>query len=136
MKRPIPSDQDSLYAFALLFGLPHSDSDRELGKRIFPSQNTKPTEKEAREALARILRSNQVSSLILMALAEHIDPSGGMGGELRRIEFKNRSRRHPRTGDHVSIASRVYELRKKKEKNAIAKVAKEIGKDPRHVARI
>jgi hypothetical protein len=54
----------------------------------------------------------------------------------RRIEFKNRSQGHPRTGVHVSIASRVDELRKKKEKNAIAKVAKEIGKTPRHVARI
>jgi hypothetical protein len=120
-----PSDQDSSYAFRLLVGLARD------GNREFPSQNTSPTEKEARQALARILRNGDVPTPILRALSDHIDPDGK---HQRRIEFKNRTQGHPKPGAH--IAFRVHMLRQRGEKNAIDKAAKQVGKTPRHVARI
>jgi hypothetical protein len=121
---PSPAELDHLFAHLLLLG-------NIGGKREFLSS---PTEKEARQALARILRSGDVPPLILCALADQIDPDGRRF-RLRRIEFKNLSQGHP-SQDGYSITRMVHELRKKKEKNAVEKVAKRVGMTPRHVARI
>jgi hypothetical protein len=126
-RQPTSAEIEEYFALAFLLGIPLLD-----GKREFPSQNTSPTEKEARQALARILRNGDVPPYILRVLADHIEPDGNQF--FRRIEFKNRSQGHPRNG--YSITRLVHNLRKKKEKNAIDKVAKQVGMTPRHVARI
>jgi len=127
MKRP---DRDLSLAFSLLLGIGHDDY-----KREFLSRNTSPTEKDARQALARILRKGDVPDILLEILADQIDPDGRKF-RFRCIEFKNLSQGHPQHSASFNIARRVYELRQNKEKNAIDKVAKEVGMTSRHVARI
>src|SRR5215469_2738655 len=58
--KPLPPSQDIEYAFALLRGIgvvrPGIKTPREMVKKVeFPSATTKPTEKDARAALARVL---------------------------------------------------------------------------------
>jgi hypothetical protein len=125
-----PAEIERTVASTLLFGIAHLD-----GKHEFPSPNTSPTEKEARQALARILRSGEAPTYFLKALADQIDPDGRQF-RLRRIEFKNLSQGHPRKLAKFVIANRVRDLRKKNEKNAIEKVAKEFGIHHRSVSRI
>ena len=131
-----PAERDEDFADALLLGIYHWDENGDFVKFELPSRNTSPTEKEGREALARVLRSGNVPRRILNALADQIEPGGEHQFRLRRIEFKNLSQGHSQDTAHYFIARQVYGLRKKGEKNAIAKVAKEIGKDTRHVAKI
>jgi hypothetical protein len=126
MKRP---DWDLSLALGLLIGISRDDH-----KREFLSPNS-PTEKDARQALARILRNGDVPAILLEILADQIDPDGRKF-RFRRIEFKNLSQGHPQYSASFDIARRVYELRQNKEKNAIDKVAKEVGMTSRHVARI
>jgi hypothetical protein len=127
-QQPTPAEIDYVFAHMLLLGIIG-------GKDKFPSQKTSPTEKEARQALARVLRGGDVPPLILMALADQIDPDG-RHLRLRRIEFKNLTQGHPQSNSQFAIAALVHELRKKKEKNAVDKVAEKVGMTARHVARI
>src|SRR6516162_4882599 len=88
-----PAELDNLFAHMLLLGIFGTTG----SKHEFLSQKTNPTEKEARQALARILRNGDVPRLLLNALADQIDPDGdGNRFRLRRIEFKNLSQGHPR----------------------------------------
>jgi len=92
-----PAELDNLFAHMLLLGIFGTTG----SKHEFLSQKTNPTEKEARQALARILRNGDVPRLLLNALADHIDPDGKRF-RLRRIEFKNLSQGHPRNGYYIT----------------------------------
>jgi len=69
---------------------------------------------------------------VQIVLAEVFEPRGH--SPLKAV-LKRRTQGHPtHVSRDIQIACRVYNLRKKGEKNAVAKVAKEIGKDARNVA--
>ena len=89
-------------------------------------------ENDGREALCRLLECGVVPGEVQIVLAEVFEPRGH--SPLKAV-LKRRTQGHPtHVSRDIQIACRVYNLRKKGEKNAVAKVAKEIGKDARNVA--
>jgi hypothetical protein len=103
------------------------------GKKVFLSGSA---EKEARRALARILRSGDVDPLFLGILAAQIEPGGNHKYRWRRIEFKRLNQGHGDLHRDISIAMEVSQLRQNNERNAVDSVAKKFGVTPRQVSRI
>jgi hypothetical protein len=119
---PLPISQDVEHAFALLFGIGYitngrgyTDFQDRIKKPKFPSRTTKPTEKEARAALARVLRANpppRAMEFILRELANLFDPEAPAhrGG----LVFKNPSQGHANPWRDFEIADlmrhRYHEL--------------------------
>jgi hypothetical protein len=73
---PVNDRDDVVDAMALLRGIVRRDKGGRLPKFEFLSQDTNPTEKEGRAALARVLLSGNVPRALLWALAAVFDPDG------------------------------------------------------------
>jgi len=136
----IPLSQDIEYALALLEGIGYATNEQaQIKKTKFPSATTKPTEKEARAALARVLLMDDPPIAILFFLAALFDPSGPHPlRAFRRVTFQNLSRGHSDHSRDVNIAYEVEILRRggKTYEKAADKVASLIGISPRQVKRI
>ena len=134
------SEEDFKLADALLYGLIRVAKNGYYNVEYLSSRS-KPTEKEARAALARILRSRDVPPAFLTALARLFDPSieSWLGRRSERtLVFKNVNRGHPRWSRNFQIAGHIDQLRKDglSYRRAIKAVADQIGKDERHIRRI
>jgi len=116
--KPLPPSQDIEYAFALLRGIgvvrPGIKTPREMVKKVeFPSATTKPTEKDARAALARVLSEDgppeflEVGKELLRELAGLFDPAGPYPPARRRIEFKNLNQGHGDRDREMGIATQM-----------------------------
>jgi len=144
---------DNWCALTLLSGYlrrkPNNDidiinSEEDLPEIIFLSDTTKPTEKEARRALCRILRNKDEKppQIILDAIADVFDPDEQKTllqmPKLKAV-LERRSQGHPNSMRDAAIASAVHRLRtvdKKKYEDAIQQIADAIGKSPEQVKRI
>ncbi len=111
-------ERDVELALALLDGVHREDGPNGLPCVEFLSRETKPTEDEGRVALARVLLSENVPSLILWCLAGVFAPNGFRVPQCplfshgpRRAEFTNRSKGHANHARDLEIAYRVYTLR-------------------------
>jgi hypothetical protein len=123
-------ERDVELSLALLSGTYRRDNDG-LPYVEFLSRGA---ENDARDALCRLLWAGVVPWEVRYALARVFEPGGP--GSLKAV-LKRRTQGHPTNFYRdIEIAIRVYDLRKKGQKNAIAKVAKEIGKDQRTVGKI
>jgi hypothetical protein len=126
---------------ALLCGIVRRDKDGRLPKFQFLSHNTKPTEKEARAALARVLLSGNVPPVLLWTLAAVFDP-GGQSPMARwnqqRAAMKklNQGRSNPDRDEE--IAYWVDEIRRdgRSYEDAATEVAKRAGISVARVKRI
>ena len=114
----LPPSQDVEYAYALLRGIgvvrPGKTTPREMVKKVeFPSATTKPTEKDARAALARVLSEDgppeflEVRKQLLQELAGLFDPAGPYPPARRRIEFKNLNQGHGDRDREMGIATQM-----------------------------
>jgi len=128
--------QDIRFATMLLTG---ADPDDERQTRLkYPSRNTRPTEKEARAALARVLMSTNPPRMILWYVAGLFDPGAADMKALvyRRADIRNFNQGHQDRGREYVIAGRVEKLREiSSYQEATEKAAAEFGITPRHVRR-
>jgi hypothetical protein len=112
---PEPGRDDVEYAMALLCGIERTDERGRLPKFEFLSHNTKPTEKEARAALARVLLSGNVPRVLLWALAAAFDP-GGQSPMARwnrqKAALKKFNQGHPSPERDYEVAYWVDEMRR------------------------
>jgi hypothetical protein len=100
-------------AMDLLSGLRHKVNG--LSEFTFLSGNTKPTESEAREALARVLLRGDVPEVILWALAAVFDPnclSPLSYWNQQRVVLKRLNQGHSNPTRDYEIADWVDELRR------------------------
>jgi len=83
----------------------------ELKKTKFPSATTKPTEKEAMAALARVLTMDDPPKIVLMAVAALFDPGKryAFGGD-RRVVFKKVGKGHNDDSRQLAIANLMFDL--------------------------
>jgi hypothetical protein len=109
-----PVSQDLERAFFLLWGIGHIYSlygfcvpDRRFKKAKFPTRDTKPTEKECRAALARILKSDKIPRQLLHELADIIYPEGNHFPRSRRIKFEKLGQGHHDAVRDATIAAEV-----------------------------
>jgi hypothetical protein len=110
--------RDTDFALSLLTGVEGTDN-RGLPARKPLSHNTKPTEREARAALCRVLWSGDVHRAILDALAAVFSPDAdeenfGTGTEftLLKAHIKRRSQGRANYSRDYEIAKRVDDLRR------------------------
>ena len=126
-----PVSQDLERAFFLLWGIGHIYSlygfcvpDRRFKKAKFPTRDTKPTEKECRAALARILRSGKIPAQLLRELAAAIHPEGDyLYDTNRRIKFEKITQGHHDALRDLTIALEVeaaVKQNKNRDKTCIA----------------
>jgi hypothetical protein len=115
-----PASKDIEHAFALFWGIGRVFelfglyvADPRYKKAGFPSDSTKPTEKECRAALARVLTSNKIPGQLLREVANAVCPEGGYMTEVsRRLTFDRgakRKRQHDKYRD-FTIAAEMYQL--------------------------
>ena len=108
-------ERDVELAKALLEGVRREDGPNGLPDVNFLSCDTTPTEEEARAALARVLLSENIPSVVLWMLAGIFAPDGFRSGFFhpgqRRAVFKNRSKGHSNNQRNIEIAYRIYTLR-------------------------
>jgi hypothetical protein len=149
--KPLPASQDIEYAFALLRGIgvvTHKDREKTPRERIkkieFPSATTKPTEKEARAALARVLTADGPPEVLIARehllhdLAVLFDPYGDRGTVRRRVVFRNASQGHGDVDREMEIGTLVR-IRKDElgsYNKAVSEVAELSGISERQVQKI
>lgn len=111
--KPVPQDLE--YAFALFWGIGRVynycgveiPEDR-FEKVKFPTRDTKPTEKECRAALARILTRDKIPFRLLCELAAAIHPEGYYASDAnRRIKFEKLNQGHHDAHRDFTIAAEV-----------------------------
>jgi hypothetical protein len=109
-----PISQDLERAFFLLWGIGHvymydfmCVPDRRFKKAKFPTRDTKPTEKECRAALARILKSGKIPTQLLHELADTIYPEGNYFPRSRRVKFEKLGQGHHDAVRDATIAAEV-----------------------------
>jgi hypothetical protein len=128
--------QDIRFATMLLTG---ADPDDKRQTRLkYPSRNTRPTEKEARAALARVLMSTNPPRIILWYVAALFDrEAADMEAYVyRRVDFKKLNQGHRDAAREYVIAGQVEKLRETHSyQEATEKAAAEFGLTPRHVRR-
>jgi len=98
-------DRDVHLAEQLLQGFLERDS-RGLFRLKYSSANTRPTEKDARSALRRVLRRGNVPFMILWHLANLFDPTDAEQNP-RKVVFKKLSQGHADTYRDSLIAADV-----------------------------
>jgi len=115
----VPESDDVTSAFKLLWGVNRfyttADDQRRasldgLKKTKFPSGTTKPTEKEAMAALARVLATDDPPKVLLKAVAALFDPGNHPFGGNRRVVFKKAGKGHNDSGRKWSIANLMFDL--------------------------
>ena len=129
--------QDVRLATILLMG--GDPDDKNVTRLKYPSRNTKPTEKEARAALARVLMSVNPPRMILWHVAGLFDREAADMEALvyRRVDFKNLNQGHHDPVHNFTIAELVEGLRDScSYKEATEEVARRLGITPRQVQRI
>jgi hypothetical protein len=134
-----PVSQDLEHAFCLFWGIGRVYNLCGFYMRIprferakFPTRDTKPTEKECRAALARILMFDKVPPQLLRELAAAIHPEENyIDGANRRIKFEKINQGHRDAHRDITIAVRVFvAMKQDKDKSrdeACAEVAKLAG---------
>jgi len=102
------------------------------------SSKTKPTEREARLALSRLLLSGKPPAWVLEALAAHFVPEVWLLPIQRTVVFKQVSKGHARPILDILIATRVRGLRGmgKSYEEAIRSVAEVFDRDERHIKKV
>jgi hypothetical protein len=136
-RRKKADPQDIRLATILLLG--GDPDDKNITRLKYPSRNTKPTEKEARAALARVLMSVDPPRMILWYVAGLFDREAAdvEGLVHRRVDFKNLNQGHHDPVRNFTIAELVERLRDGRSyKEATEEAAKRLGKTPRTVQRI
>jgi hypothetical protein len=138
--------RDVELALPLLRGVPRGDIRKGPTEWDFPSSKTRPTEKEARAALSRVLLvASRIAdvppylNLILLHLAELFTSTGKKdAAPPRKLIFKRLNQGHPKPDRNRTIAYCVQDLRGKKRTydEAIKEVADKFGLSDRQVARI
>ncbi len=128
-------EKDAQLALRLLTGRVRNSNG--LTEYQFLTRDTRPTEKEARAALARLLMNGYVPDEILSALAELFLLPGDKRGPLRAV-LQRRNQGHSNPHRDRDIALRVYRLIKSGDpvKAAINKVSELTGIGDRQVKRI
>jgi hypothetical protein len=109
-----PVSQDIERAFSLLWGIGRVYdlfgvyvADRRLKRAKFPTRDTKPTEKECRAALARVLVNNPPYQL-LRELAAAIYPEGDYVLDIsRRVKFEKLGQGHHDAHRDFTVAAEV-----------------------------
>src|SRR5262249_27494081 len=135
------AEQKDLRLAAMLLTGMVTDGKNEPPRLKYLSRNTKPTEKEARAALARVLLSVDPPRQFLGLVACLFDRSAGdrveAGLVRRRVEFKNLSQGHHDSIRDSAIAELVERLRDSRPyKEATEEAAKRLGITARTVQRI
>lgn len=132
-------DADLQCAFTLFWGVGRGVRKEASFEKIrFPSATTRPTENEAKAALARLLVMDDPPSAILRMLASAFDPDGGHGlNTERRLKFERPSQGHSDRMREAAIAQLMYDLcGRMKYKDAADEVSRQTGISDRQVKRI
>jgi hypothetical protein len=140
------SEQDIWLALALLAGRVYHDSKGHPTFEVL-SRDTKPTERDARWALIRVLLRMRKEAEkeylakyedLFWALANLFAPKGSRRHGLLKVILKKRSQGHSNPFRDEQIADIVGMLREKgwSYDDATSAVAEEFGKSPEHIKRV